>query len=260
MILDDICAHKREEVDRAKSALPLAQLEGQVDAAPPTRDFRGALRRPGLSLIAEVKKASPALGDIGLRYAPHELATVYEQEGAAAISVLTDHEYFKGTLQDLTSVRRAVEVPVLRKEFIIDAYQIYEARHAGADAILLIVRILSDQQLQEYLALASDLAMEALVECHDAGEVERAIAADARIIGVNNRDLATFEVNIQTTLDLKRLVPGGKVLVSESGIHTRDHMKRLEGGGIDAVLVGEALVTSDDVRAKIRHLLGKDES
>jgi indole-3-glycerol phosphate synthase len=174
--------------------------------------------------------------------------------------VLTDGHFFKGTLDDLTTVHTHVAVPCLRKDFMVDEYQIYEARAAEADAILLIVGVLSNEQIKEYTALAASLGMASLVETHDEEEIERALETGSHIIGINNRNLKTFEVDINTTLRLKKLVPGGKVLVSESGIHTREHVKALENGGVDAILVGESLVTSKDINAKIRELLGRDES
>ncbi|MBI5095032.1 MAG: indole-3-glycerol phosphate synthase TrpC [Candidatus Hydrogenedentes bacterium] len=260
MILDEICAYKREELQRRIAAVPLKELLEQVEQARPARDFRAALRLEGISLIAEVKRASPAKGVLMADLDPVEVAGAYEQGGARAISVLTDERFFRGSLDDLTTVHKHVAVPCLRKDFTIDEYQIYEARAAEADAILLIVGILSDEQIKDYLALAVSLGMAALVETHDEAEIERALAAGARIIGINNRNLKTFEVDINTSIRLKKLVPGGKVLVSESGIHTREHVRILENGGVDAILVGEALVTSNDINAKIRELLGRDES
>lgn len=259
MILDDICAHKRNEVDAQKERVPLVELEERIEQRRKPRDFREALRKPGISLIAEVKRASPTMGTVLGDADPAELAGVYAQAGARAVSVLTDERFFKGTLNDLTSVHQAVSIPCLRKEFIIDEYQIYEARAAEADAVLLIVRVLSDAQLTDYQKLAQSLGMGVLVETHDADEIERAMKCGAHIIGVNNRDLASFTVDINTTLALKKLVPGGYVLVSESGIHTREHVRRLEDGGVDAILVGEALVRSGNITAKIRELLGADE-
>jgi indole-3-glycerol phosphate synthase len=259
MILDEICAHKRAEVDASKTSVPLNSLKRRLSELGPPRDFRAALRAPGISLIAEVKKASPSKGVLRPNLNPVELGGQYERAGASAISVLTDKKYFQGALADLTAVRRHVGVPCLRKEFIVDEYQIYEARAAEADAILLIVRALSDEQLRDYLELAGDLKMAALVETHDAREIERAINAGAHILGINNRDLATFQVSLNTTLELKRYVPGGHVLVSESGIHTREHVALLEDGGIDAILVGESLVTSENVGAKVRELLARDQ-
>ena len=259
MILDEICEHKRAEVAEAKRATPLSELSDRLERVGEPRDFRQALRKPGVSLIAEVKRASPSKGVMLEDADAIALASLYERCGADAISVLTDEKFFKGTLSDLTSVHRTVEVPCIRKEFIIDPYQIYEARAAAADAILLIVRILSDEELVEYRELAETLGMEALVETHNAEEVERALAADAKIIGVNNRDLATFEVDFRNTLELKKMIPGGKVLVSESGIHTREHVRALEAGGVDAILVGEAFVTSNDIAAKMGELMGRNE-
>ncbi len=260
MILDEICAHKRSEVDARKRVVSLEKVQERLALARPPRDFRGALRAPGISLIAEVKKASPSKGVLLEGVPPVEIAGLYEQGGASAISVLTDARYFKGCLEDLVSVQQAVGLPVLRKEFIIDPYQIYEARAANADAILLIVKCLSDGELSEFMALAKELGLACLVETHDAPEIERALALGAHIIGINNRDLNTFDVDLTTTLKLKKIVPGGHVLVSESGIHTRDHVKLLEDGGVDAILVGEALVTSGNIVQKIRELLGSDQS
>lgn len=259
MILDEICAHKRTEVEAAKSRRSRRSLEAAAADAPAPRDFRAALRKEGISLIAEIKRASPTRGVFMEHINIGDLAALYERAGARALSILTDEKYFRGTLDDLVTVRKNVEIPCLRKEFIVDEYQIFEARTAGADAILLIVRILSDEQIKDYLQIARSLGMAVLVETHDAHEVERALNCDAAIIGINNRDLATFHVDINTTLELKKMVPGGKVLVSESGIHTREQVQMLEDGGIDAILVGESLVTSQDIAGKIRELLGADE-
>ncbi len=260
MILDDICAHKREEVAASKRAVPPAELEERIAGIHPPRDFRAALRAPGISLIAEIKRASPSKGVLIEDMDPVDLANVYEQAGARAISVLTDSRFFQGSLEDLTVVRKDVALPCLRKDFVVDPYQLYEARAAHADAVLLIVRVLADSQLKDYLALAEELGMAALVETHSADEIERAIEVGAHIIGINNRDLTTFEVNVNTTLELKRLVPGGHVLVSESGIETREQVRALEDGGVDAILVGETLVTSKNIHETIRGLLGDDES
>jgi indole-3-glycerol phosphate synthase len=258
MILDDICTHKREEVDRRKREAPLGQLEETIAQVRPPRKFRRALRREHISLIAEIKRASPSKGLLMPDFDPVALANLYETTGASAISVLTDEPFFQGSLNELTGVHQNVAIPCLRKDFIIDDYQIYEARAAQADAVLLIVRILSDEQLRDYLHVASGLRMDALVETHTAEEIDRAVSAGAHIIGINNRNLSTFEVDVKTTMELKKRVSGGHVLVSESGIHTRDHVRMLEDGGIDAILVGEALVTSRDIRAKIGELLGRD--
>lgn len=255
MILDEICAYKLEFVAEAKSKLSQSEVIERMEQAGPTRGFRDALRKEGIQLIAEVKKASPSKGVMLKDLNPSGLASLYESCGAAAVSVLTDEKYFKGSLDDFTQVRRSIHLPCIRKEFMIDEYQIYEARMAQADAILLIVRILSDEQLREYRELAESLGMDALVETHDEEEIRRALDSGARIIGVNNRDLQTFEVNYERTLDLKKHVPGGVVLVSESGIHTREQVKHLENGGVDAMLVGEAFVTSENIAEKVNELL-----
>ena len=259
-MLETIREHKREEVNARKRDVPVTALEERVAELRPPRDFRAALRKPGISLIAEVKRASPSKGMLLPDVDAVDLASLYEQMGASAISVLTDERFFKGRLEDLIAVHQHVAAPCLRKDFVIDEYQIWEARAAQADAVLLIVRILSDKQLVDYQELAASMKMTCLVETHNAEEVERALNAGAHIIGINNRDLDTFTVDVNTTLNLKRLVPGGHVLVSESGIRTREHVKRLEDGGVDAILVGEALVTSNDIAAKIRELLSDPES
>jgi indole-3-glycerol phosphate synthase len=246
-------------VEARKAATPLDELKMRLSELGAPRDFRAALRGKGISLIAEVKKASPSKGVLRADFNPAELAGQYERAGADAISVLTDEKYFQGALADLEAVRRQVAVPCLRKDFIVDEYQLYEARAAQADAVLLIVRALSDDQLRDYLNVAKSLQMAALVETHDVRDIERAINAGAHILGINNRDLATFQVSLNTTLELRRHVPGGHVLVSESGIHTREHVQLLEDGGIDAILVGESLVTSDNIGAKIRELLPRDQ-
>lgn len=259
MILDEIIAHKKEEVAAARRTVPLGEIQDRAQSAPPARDLRTALRLDGMSLIAEIKRASPSRGEIMPDCDAVELAALYEQAGARAISVLTDSKFFKGSLADLTAVRQNVSVPVLRKEFIIDDYQIFEARAASADAILLIVRCLNDEQLVEYIKVAQQLGMHALVETHNEEEIRRAVDARAHIIGINNRDLDTLEVDVNNTFALKRRVPGGHVLVSESGINERSQVKALEDGGVDAILVGESLMLSKDIRAKIMELLGRGE-
>lgn len=258
MILDAIVANKREEVAAAKARRPMQELEEQIEVVDPPRDFRAALRRDGISLIAEIKKASPSKGDILPDVEAIQLATLYENNGARAISVLTDQKYFKGSLEDLTMVHQQVAIPCLRKEFIIDPYQIFEARAAQADAILLIVRILDDEELREYQAIAQELGMGVLVETHTEEEIDRALHCGAHIIGINNRDLDTLEVDVMRSIELKRHVPGGHTLVSESGIYTRKHVKMLEEGGVDAILVGESLLTSGNIAEKMQELLGDD--
>ncbi len=260
MILDPILENKRVEVEARKISVPMAELEERISFNRKPRDFRAALRQEGISLIAEVKRASPSKGDILPDVDAVEIAALYEQMGARAISVLTDEKFFKGKLEDLTNVHRHVQIPCLRKEFVIDEYQIYEARAASADAILLIVRCLTDKELMNFYKLARKLEMEVLVETHTAEEISRALDAGAHIIGINNRDLDTLTVDVNRTLELKRMVPGGNTLVSESGIYTREQVETLEAGGVDAILVGESLLTSNDIRGKMRELLGHDQS
>ncbi len=259
MILDAIVAHKRIEVEARKQTVPLQQLEERIETLPAPRDFRGALRRDGISLIAEVKRKSPSKGDILPDMDVAHLATLYEQSGARAVSVLTDHKFFGGSMDDLYKAHTHTKLPCLRKEFIIDPYQIYEARAAGAAAVLLIVRILSDEELRSFRTVCRKLGISALVETHTEDEILRAIDSGANIIGINNRDLDTLEIDLGTTLRLKKRVSGGHTLVSESGIHTRRDVKTLEDGGVDAILVGESILSSGNIRGKIQELLGNDQ-
>jgi len=256
MILDAIVENKKIEVAEAKLKVTIDQLEERISNVDPPRDFRGALRTQGISLIAEIKRSSPSKGDILPQVDARELGLVYQENGASAISVLTDQKYFKGSLADLTKVHQGVRIPCLRKEFIIDPYQIYEARSGEADAILLIVRILSDAELTDFIRIAKSLKMAALVETHTEEEVKRALDCGAHIVGINNRNLDTLEMNLNTTMLLKKFVPGGHILVSESGIYTRDQVKQLEDAGVDAILVGESLLTHPNVGGKVRELLG----
>jgi indole-3-glycerol phosphate synthase len=255
-VLDEIVANTQAEVARRRSAIPREMLEGQCGAAPATRDFEGALRpSPGtVRLIAEVKKASPSRGVLARDVDPVTLATTYATHGAHAISVLTDEKYFHGSLDDLRRVRAAVDVPLLRKDFTIDEYQLWESRAAGADAVLLIVSILEPPKLGELLAAAKGLGLAALVECHTAAELDQALAVGSRIIGINNRDLATFQTRVETTLELLPLIPPGPIVVSESGFFTAADVRRVVSAGAHAVLVGEGLVRAPDVPAKIREL------
>jgi indole-3-glycerol phosphate synthase len=257
-ILDRIVDHKREELAASCAAVPLAHLRERAASAPVLRDFAGALRLSGVSLIAEVKKASPSRGVLREDFDPVALARQYAGAGAAAISVLTDEKHFQGTLAHLAAIREALPdgPPLLRKDFIFDEYQLYEARAYGADAILLIVAMLEQDLLIDLLNSARRLGMTALIEVHDEAEVERALAAGATVIGVNNRDLHTFEVDLATTERLRRLIPSERVLVAESGISAREDVVRLAAIGVDAVLIGESLVVADDPGAKIRELLG----
>lgn len=257
-ILDKIVATKREEVARAKAELPQADLEGQLDSAPPVRDFFAALTEPTeISLIAEVKKASPSKGIIREEFHPVEIATTYQSHGAACISVLTDEQYFQGSLDYLKAVRAAVGIPVLRKDFIIDPYQVLEARAAGADAVLLIAECLEDKQLKALHDQIVALAMTPLVELYDPANLSRVVDAGARLIGVNNRNLHTFEVDIDHTLRLREQIPADRAVVGESGIRTRQDAERLEAAGVAAMLVGETLMREPDIGAAVDRLLAR---
>jgi len=237
--------------------LPLARLEEQLALAPPVRDFRAALAaRPGPACIAEFKRRSPSRGWINRNADPAVVASAYQAAGAAAISVLTDAPFFGGSLDDLRRARAAVDIPVLRKDFVVDPYQVAEARAAGADALLLIVSALRQDELVGLLAEVRRLGMQALVETHDRAEVERALAADARVIGVNHRDLRTFEMDMTLAATMRPLVPSDRLLVAESGIRTVDDAKRMQAAGVDAILVGEALMREPDPGAGLRRLLG----
>lgn len=244
-VLDEIMAWKRQEVPRQMEEMPLAQVKAFARLTPPPLDFAAALTaQKGASLIAEVKRASPSKGMIARDWDPPLIGETYARNGAAAISCLTDARFFQGQLSYLTDIKeklrsKGLKTPVLRKEFIYHEYQIYEARMAGADAILLIVAVLGDREMRDLLALTHELGMQALVEVHDEKEVERALAADARIIGVNNRNLKTFEVDIETTARLRPHVPADRVLVGESGIRNTEDVARMAEMGCDAILVGE---------------------
>ena len=257
-ILNQIVAKKREELAVAMAAVPLPALLDAIAARPPALDFAGALRGAGISLIAEVKKASPSKGLLRADFDPVALAATYAGNGAAVISVITD-SHFLGEPAHLTAVKESGasgNAPALRKDFLFEPYQIYEARAIGADTFLLIVDILSPSQLSELIGLGRSLGMTPLVETHSAGEIAAAVDAGAEVIGINNRDLHTFITDLATTEELAPLVPAGNVIVSESGISTPDDLARLEPLGVNAVLVGEALVTADDTAAKVRSLTG----
>jgi len=253
-MLDKIVADKKEELRQSKKAVPVSELESLIARHPETLDFAAALRRDGVSLIAEVKKASPSRGVLRPDFDPVTLARTYAENGAAAISVLTENKYFGSQLDYLAEIREAVTVPLLRKDFIFDPYQVYESRAYGADALLLITAILEQGQLDELLSLSHSFDLSCLVEVHDEREMERALRSGAQIIGINNRDLRTFKVDFSTTQRLRALVPRDKILVSESGIDSRKDMENLKRWGVAAALVGEALLTAGDIAAKVREL------
>ena len=257
MILEQIVNSTRKSLAQHKSQTPLANLERVIGHLPPPQDFAGALQGDNIRLIAEVKRASPSKGLLRRDLAASSLAHIYSQSGAAAISVLTESDYFWGSFADLEAVRMEVNLPLLCKDFIVDTYQIYEARAHGADAVLLIAAILTQHELRILLETTHSLGMTALIEVHNRYELIRALRLSPRIIGINDRNLADFSVNLETTISLHPLIPSDILVVSESGIRTRDDVLSLEKAGVNAILVGEALVTSLDPAAKIYELLGK---
>jgi len=254
-MLEQMLDHKRAEVAERRREVPLTEVRRLAETAPPARDFLARLRGERVALLAEVKRASPSRGSLAPALEPAALAQLYERAGAAAISVLTDRRFFAGSLADLTQARGATTLPVLRKDFVLDEYQVYEARAAGADALLLIVAALPDERVRDLLALSRQLGLRCLVETHSAGEVERALACGAEIVGINNRDLRTFAVDLATGERLAPLVPANCAVVCESGIHAPADVERLAAAGADAVLVGEALVTAADTAAAARALV-----
>lgn len=259
MFLEKILTKKQVEVLERKEEVPLNSLIKALDQQSyPARCFKTSINQPTISIIAEIKKASPSKGLLCPDFNPESLAQAYESAGAAAISVLTDEEFFQGSLTYLALVKaKTAKVPVLRKEFIIDEYQIVEAKVNGADAVLLIVAALEPRQLQEYIYRSNELGMATLVEVHDHEELEIALDAGASIIGINNRDLRSFTTDLNTTFKLLESIPKGITVVSESGIKDRQDIIRLENAGVQAVLVGESLVTAADPQTKISSLLGE---
>ena len=256
-ILDEIFAHKRLDIACQQEQMPLAVVQAAARATPPPLDFIAALRRNHArpALIAEVKQASPSRGMLASNFDPVRLARVYAANGAAAISVLTDERYFGGSLTHLRQIAAETpRLPLLCKDFLCDPYQVYQARAAGADAILLIVAALPPALLSELHALASQLGMAALVEVHAAAELDRALAINPSLVGINNRNLHDFSVSLETTLRLRPHVPPKICVVAESGIHTSADVERLAATDVDAILVGEALVTAPDVAATVRRL------
>jgi len=255
-ILDTIVAHKRREIDAARARMPEVELERRLAKAPPVRDFRAALERgPGVAVIAEVKKASPSAGVLRQDFDAVAIARTYAEHGAAAVSVLTDEPFFQGRLSYLTAIREAIALPILRKDFILERYQLLEARVAGADAVLLIAEILEESELAELLQQAHGLGLQALVELYDPESLQPVIDSGARVIGINNRDLRTFTTSLEHTLALSAHVPRDRCLVSESGIRTRDDVLRLQQAGVKAVLVGETFMRAPDIGAKLREIL-----
>lgn len=257
-ILETIVNHKFNELNQDQLRLPFVELKAKLKDQPPTRDFRSAPAAPNrISLIAEVKKKSPSKGVLREDFDPVAIAKTYAKAGASAVSVLTDAHFFDGHLTYLTAIRQAVNLPLLRKDFTVDAYQIYQARLAGADAILLIVAILTLAQLREFIQIARSLNLACLVEVHTLEELELALQANAEIIGINNRNLETFQTDIATTFRLIKSIPSDKLVVSESGIYTREDVESLSEAGVNAILVGESLMRSPNIERKIKELLGE---
>lgn len=256
-ILERIVTEKRREIELARAKLPEQELRATLAEAPRPRDFSRSLVGPGpIRLIAEVKKASPSAGVIREDFDPVEIAKIYQTHGAACISVLTDKPFFQGSLEYLRAVRSAVDLPVLRKDFIVDTYQLLEARSAGADAVLLIAECLDDCQLRKLHNEALELGMAPLVELYDPANLARVLEAGATLLGVNNRNLHTFEVDLNRTLRLRREIPDDCILIGESGIKTRADVLKLEAAGVDAILVGESLMREPDTGAAVDALLG----
>jgi indole-3-glycerol phosphate synthase len=259
-ILKKILDVKKEEVAELQKNFPLNQLKEKISSLPKTRDFTRAIRNHilnhQLAVIAEIKKASPSQGVIRENFDPVSIALSYQKAGAACLSILTDRKFFQGSPDYLQQVREVCDLPLLRKDFIIDAYQIYESRAIGADCILLIVSALSDEQLAEFSDLARELGLAVLIEVHDAEELTRALALNSPLIGVNNRNLKTFQVDIQTTLSLSKQLTDEHILIAESGIHTRADVKLLRDQHVNAFLVGESLMRAENPGGKLQEIFG----
>ena len=261
-ILQKITAHKRNEIESAKSRVCLQDVitAATGKSVPSPQDFVGAIETQveagSIGLIAEVKKASPSKGIIRADFDPVSIATTYAQSGAACISVLTDEHFFQGHLDYLKAIRAAVDVPLLRKDFVLDPYQVYEARAAGADAVLLIAECLDAKDLKSLHQLITELGMTALVELYDADNIEKVMECDPVLVGVNNRDLNTFEVDLQHSVRVKQTLPASVTFVSESGIFTNEDVEMLKANDVDAILVGESLMRSDDIGQAVKDLLG----
>ncbi|UCD84399.1 MAG: indole-3-glycerol phosphate synthase TrpC [Deltaproteobacteria bacterium] len=263
MFLDEIVEHKRKELKEVKRKIPLTELEKKLTDLPPTKGFKKVFKsstldnEPITRIIAEIKKASPSKGIIRDDFDPVKIARVYEKEGAVAISVLTESNYFKGCNEHLRLIRDAVEIPLLRKDFIFDEYQVYEARVCGADAVLLISAILEINELKNLIRLSRDLGLDCLLEVHNQEELKKVLATEGEIIGINNRDLHSFKVDVNTTLKLIPQTPRGITIISESGISNREEIVKLQKAGVDGFLIGEALIREQDIGSKLKELLGK---
>ncbi|MCL5023891.1 MAG: indole-3-glycerol phosphate synthase TrpC [Nitrospirae bacterium] len=256
-ILDGIVEKKRERLGHQKSRVPLRELKARTRDSEKTRDFISAITRDGgrIRLIAEIKRASPSRGVIRDKFDPIDVARIYGEKKVDAVSVLTEEDFFMGDLGYVAAVKRAVTKPVMRKDFIVDEYQIYESRVCGADAILLIASLVDRVQAEEYLRLSAEIGLSVLFEVHSADELEKALRANAEVIGINNRDLKTLSVDLNTTFRLRKEIPAGRIVVSESGIRTRDDRIKLERAGIDAMLIGTSFMEAEDIGKKIDELM-----
>lgn len=259
-LLEEIISAKRREIEATKSRKPIADFIDSKRLTRIKRPFKEAISVSGMNLIAEIKKKSPASKKNFFRkLEPRNLAEIYKAAGAKAISVLTDKKYFGGSILHLNEVRKVVEMPILRKDFIIDEYQIYESCCFGADAVLLIARILSVEELKSFMHLSNKIGMDVVVEVHDESDIEKACLADARIIGINNRDLDTLEISLDTTIRLAPKIPKEIIKISESGIESHNDIERLNKIGINAVLIGTAFLESQDISAKINQIMGQND-
>ncbi|MBA7546066.1 Indole-3-glycerol phosphate synthase [subsurface metagenome] len=258
MILDEIVAAKKNELERRKQKVPLSFLSSKIPGLPSTRNFEDVLTEPGIALIAEVKKASPSAGIIRQEFNPLKIAKIYEENNVSAISVLTEEKYFLGNLNLLSRIKKITKIPILQKDFILEKYQIYEARFYGADGILLIAAILSEKKIKDFLGLVHQLGMSAILEVHNDEDLKKVLITEAKIIGINNRNLKTLKVDLGTTLKLREKIPSGKIVVSESGIKDYEDIQLLKKCGIDAILVGESLLQSKNIGKKIRELIGEE--
>lgn len=259
MILEKIVEAKKEEVAHLKDTRPFSELKKAIGDTPSPRDFRQAISSADCSIIAEIKKRSPSRGILREDFDPIEIATIYEENGAAAISVLTEGRFFGGDGSYLLKIKKIVNLPLLRKDFIIDPYQIYETRIIGGDALLLITSLMKEEQLKDFIHLTGSLGISPLVEVHTREELDKAISAGANIIGINNRDLKNFSTELKTSLDLVPFIPEDKIVVSESGIHTKRDIEILMKAGIHSFLIGEALMCAPDIGAKLREFLDRGE-
>ncbi|RKY39443.1 MAG: indole-3-glycerol phosphate synthase TrpC [Candidatus Omnitrophota bacterium] len=256
-MLNQIIARKKQRVEEAKKLLPVKEILKEIEKKKKRRDFRKAIASAGLSLIAEIKQRSPSFGEFRRKeeFNYLEIARIYEQEGAKAISVLTEEEFFGGSLSYLKEIKEAISLPILCKDFIIDEYQIYQSVFYGADAVLLISRLLSEREIKRFLNLCEEFGIEALVEVHNEQDIKKLVSTSAKIIGINNRDLDTLQVNIKTTENLIHLIPPDKLIVSESGIRKKEDIRYLRDLGVDAVLIGEAFLQAKDIVRRIREMM-----